>query len=58
VTGSQNTWATSFFVPVPVTVGAPTTIKIQWEYLSIVANTIVNYCASQNNANRSLIIME
>jgi len=58
MTASVNTWAGSFFEPVNVSIGVPTTIKIQWYYSSLVANTIYNNVATQTNANRSLIIME
>jgi hypothetical protein len=58
VTGSHNTWSGSIFVPVTTTIGVATTIKIQWQYASLVANIIWNSTATQANTNRSLIIME
>lgn len=56
--GSCNAWAGSFFVPVNVTVGVPVTIAVDWNYQSLVSNTIHIYSASQTNANCSLIVFE
>lgn len=56
-TGYANPWSGSFFVPISTTVGVSTTVLIQWNYQSLVNNTIYNW-PSQTNANRSLIIME
>ncbi|MCC7303552.1 MAG: hypothetical protein IT233_13005 [Bacteroidia bacterium] len=56
--GSCNAWAGSFFVPLSVTPSVPVTISIDWNYQSLVANTIHINAATQTNANRSLIIME
>ena len=58
IDGSHNCWNGALNVPVTVTPGLSTTIKIQWEYLALVANTIHCNPATQANAHRSLIIME
>jgi hypothetical protein len=46
-------------VPVSVTPGVSTTIKVQWLFDSLeFGNTLINNVADQDNTNRSLIILE
>ena len=55
----HNAWGASLTCPVPVTIGLPTAIKIQWLYqCSGLGNTLYNNVATQDNASRSLVIIE
>ena len=51
-----NTFQTGFSYPINVSVGSSTNVTIQWAIDGSEGYTIYNYCASQQNANRTLII--
>ncbi len=55
---SNNVWSASMSVPVSVTPNVSTTIKVQWLYDSLYSGTLFNNVATQDNAHRSLIILE
>lgn len=61
-TGSNNTaWGGCMQVALPVTVGSPTTIAIQWAYATGfggLANTLNNKVSSDNFSHRSMSIVE
>ena len=55
---SNNLWEAGVSVVVPVTAGVGTTIKVQWDFSSLFNNTVYCYPATQDQANRNLIILE